>query len=145
MVSWQIVRQAGGVLRRLWLDTRKCASSFGLDSTHGLAVEVEEVVGETETRLHRKFTHRKAWADGEIKIIAVLHQPSGSLQVRVDIPAGVLFKCPGHFSARHHSGTPLTQSVNVTTAPPCSVAATAFAKRVSAVTSVAPIRCPSAR
>ena len=44
----------------------------------------------------------------------------------------------------YHSG-PLTKPSRIATAPPCSVAATAFAKRVSAVTSVAPRRCPSAK
>lgn len=55
-VGRQIVGQTGSVFRGLRFDTGQRAFRLRLDCADRLAVDVEQIIGETETRLHRELT-----------------------------------------------------------------------------------------
>jgi len=96
-VGQQVVRQTGSVLCRLSFDAGERALRLGLHCSDRFAVEVEEVIGETETRFHRKLPHRDATTGREVEVFTVLHEPTGGSQVGVDLAAGSLLGCFRHW------------------------------------------------
>ncbi len=91
LVRGEVLRQAGGVFRRLLLDAGQGALRLGLHRAHRLAVQIEQVVRETEAGPHRELAHGDPPAGGEVDVLAVLHQPTGGREVSVDPAAGFLF------------------------------------------------------
>lgn len=90
-VRRQLVGQPGGVFRGLLLDAGEGALGLRLHRAQGLAVEVEQIIGETEAGLHRELAHGDTAASGKVKIAAILNEPARSRQVGVDFAAGFLF------------------------------------------------------
>ena len=87
----ETVRHAVRVLCRLRLDPSKRAFRLGLYGTDGDAVDVEQVVGETEARLHGELGDRDAEAGAEVHVHTALDQPAGHPEVRVDDAPCALF------------------------------------------------------
>jgi hypothetical protein len=100
VVGRQGVGQAGAGLGRLRLDPGEgLAGLLRLDDPGGLAVDVEQVVGEPVPALQRELPQRHAPAGVDAGVAGVLHEPAGALEVDVDLAAGVVFG-PGHGGRR---------------------------------------------
>src|ERR1019366_9055267 len=69
---------------------------LGLDDSGGVAVDVEEVVGETVAGGEWELTDSAAAASFDIDAIAILNEPAGGGKQAVDVSAGaVLGPAPG--------------------------------------------------
>ena len=64
---------------------------LGLHRANRFAVEVEEVVGEPESALHREPAHRDATTGGELDVVAILHEPPGGGEIGVDLATRSVF------------------------------------------------------
>lgn len=91
-----ITRQTGGVFRRLCLNAGEPALGFGLYCAEGLAVEKEQIVGETKSGLHRELADGDAAAGRHVEVVSILNEPARCRQIRVDLAAGSLFGCFRH-------------------------------------------------
>jgi len=88
----QAARQAQRVTRRLDLDPgERRALLLGFDNTGGLAVDVEQVVGEAVPGFEREFAQRYTPGGVDVGRGDALHRPAGSGQELVDLLAGALF------------------------------------------------------
>jgi len=57
----------------------------------GLAVQVEQIVGEAGPRLHLELAHGDAAAGREVEVGAVLHEPARGGQVGLNLAPALLF------------------------------------------------------
>jgi hypothetical protein len=76
-MGWQIVRQSGRVFGRLRLHAGERAFGLRFDRARRSAVEIEQVVGKAEARLHRKFAHSDPAPGRKVKVIPILDDPPG--------------------------------------------------------------------
>ena len=104
MINREILGNALGVFRGLRLYPGQCPFRLGFDCPGNPAVDVENIVGSAEARLHRKLAHGDAGAGGELELMAALDQPAGRFEVGVDIAARVLFGITGHVLAQEFGG-----------------------------------------
>ena len=79
----KVVGQAGGVFGGLGLHAGERAFRLGFDRADGLAIEIEQIVGEPETRLHRKLADGDTATGGQVEVVALLHEPAGGCQVGI--------------------------------------------------------------
>lgn len=88
----QAVRQAGGVSRRLtFYSGQGGAGLFGFDDACGLAVDVEQVVGETVARVQGEFTQGDAATGMDVRLVDIEDLPAGQRQQLVDLLPRLLF------------------------------------------------------
>lgn len=69
------------------------ADRLGLDDARGLAVHVQQVVGEAKARLQRELADGDALRGVDVRMPIVLHRPAGGDEQRVDACAGLLLGC----------------------------------------------------
>jgi hypothetical protein len=92
VVGRQGVGQAGAGLGRLRLDPGEgFAGLLRLDDPGGLAVDVEQVVGDAVAPLQRELAKGHAPAGVDARRVGVLDDPAGAAEVLVDRASGVVF------------------------------------------------------
>jgi hypothetical protein len=91
VVGRQGVGQAGAGLGRLRLDAgERLAGLLGLDDAGGLAVDVEQVVGDAVPPLQRALAPGDPAAGVEARRVGVLDDPAGAAEVVVELASGLV-------------------------------------------------------
>jgi len=89
---WEIVRQSLAIFAGLDFDFDKGhARLLGLDDSGRVAVDIEEVVGETVSAGQLEFADGDSASGLDVDTVAILDQPTGGGQEAVDVSAGAVF------------------------------------------------------
>jgi hypothetical protein len=69
---------------------------LGLHRAQRLPIHVQQIVREPKPRLHLEFAGGDAAACGQVEVFAVLDNPAGHREIRVNLAACLLFGCLRH-------------------------------------------------
>ena len=76
----------------------ECPIGLGLDRSNGLRVEIEHPIRRFKHRLHGEPSNREPELGRETKIVEILNELFGGLEIRIYSATGVLFACVCHIS-----------------------------------------------
>src|SRR5205085_1064355 len=96
MMGGKVVGEASSVFCGLRLNARERTFGLGFHGTESLAVQIKQVIGKPEARLHGELANSDTAAGGQVEVVSVLHEPARRRKFGVDLATRYLLRYFGH-------------------------------------------------